>query len=187
MRFAPTQAITYASDVSFTSNGGDTTGRVTATGTCTSPAAPSGAAVTSVSATQISLSWHDNSGNETGFKIERKPCSSGTWSQSAAVAANATSYQNTGLAAATCYAYRVRAYNSCGDSAYSNEASATTHVNFCDVPGTDSSWPYVNAIYQRGITTGCRTGTGCIYYCPIASVTRAQMAVFLVRAFGIPL
>jgi hypothetical protein len=187
MRFAPTQAITYASDVSFTSNGGNTTGRVTATGTCSSLTAPSGATATSVSAAQINLSWQDNSGNETGFKIERKPCSSGTWSQIASVAANVTSYQDTGLAAATCYAYRVRAYNGCGDSAYSNEATAATQgtpASFCDVPRTDPMWPYVIAIYQQGITAGCRTGAGCVYYCPNDSMTRAQMAKFICKAAG---
>ena len=39
---------------------------------------------------------------------------------------NTTSYQNTGLIAATSYSYRVRAYDSTGNSAYSNTASATT-------------------------------------------------------------
>ncbi len=37
-----------------------------------------------------------------------------------------TSYQNSGLSDSTTYFYRVRAYNSAGDSPYSNEASATT-------------------------------------------------------------
>jgi len=40
--------------------------------------------------------------------------------------AGAASYSDTGLAAGTTYHYRVYAYNSGGDSDYSNEASATT-------------------------------------------------------------
>ena len=75
---------------------------------------------------QINLSWSDNSANETGFKIERSPTGSGSWTQIATVGANVTSYQNTGLACGTTYYYRTRAYNSGGDSSYSNTASATT-------------------------------------------------------------
>ncbi len=42
------------------------------------------------------------------------------------VGANSTSYQNTSLSSSTSYSYRVRGYNSNGDSGYSNTASATT-------------------------------------------------------------
>jgi ferredoxin len=185
IRFCPTIVGSHGCHVWFVSNANSIDGNLQGRGTCASPAAPSGLTVTSVSSSQINFSWQDNSTDETGFKIERRICSSGAWSQSAAVGANVTAYQDPGLAAATCYAYRVRAYNSCGNSAYSNEASATTiRTVFCDVSSTDSSWPYVNAIYQRGITTGCRSGSGCVYYCPNDSITRAQMAVFLCRAAG---
>ncbi len=90
------------------------------------PAAPSNLKATSVSTSQINLAWTDNAGNETGFKVERKTGSGGAWGQVATPGANATSWSNTGLAAATTYYYRVRATNAGGDSAYSNEASATT-------------------------------------------------------------
>src|SRR5262249_42204285 len=40
--------------------------------------------------------------------------------------ANVTSYQDTGLQAASTYTYRVRATNAGGDSAYSNPATAIT-------------------------------------------------------------
>jgi hypothetical protein len=90
------------------------------------PAAPSGLSATAASSSQINLAWTDNSSNETGFKIERKTGASGTWSQITTTAAGVTSYSNTGLAASTQYYYRVRATNATGDSAYSNEANATT-------------------------------------------------------------
>ena len=41
---------------------------------------------------------------------------------------------------------------------------------------------YVNAVAEAGITVGC----GCGNDCPNAGITNAQMAVYLVRAFGIP-
>jgi predicted phage tail protein len=75
------------------------------------------------SPTRIDLSWRDNSGNESGFRIERKT-GSGSWSQIATVGANGTGFSDTGLSASTTYTYRVRSYNAGGASAYSNETSA---------------------------------------------------------------
>ena len=92
----------------------------------TPPAAPINLAATAVSTSQINLSWNDNANNETGFKLERWTGSA--WAQIAQLAANVTSYSNTGLAAGTTYSYRVYAYNSAGSSTSSNSASATTQV-----------------------------------------------------------
>jgi len=52
---------------------------------------------------------------------------------------------------------------------------------FTDV--TDSSFLNdINWLYYAGITTGCGSGL----YCPLANVSRAQMASFLVRALDLP-
>jgi oligosaccharide reducing-end xylanase len=93
--------------------------------TGTVPTAPSSLGSTVASSSQINLSWFDNSNNETGFKIERKT-GAGAYAQIATVAANITTYNNTALTASTAYTYRVRANNATGDSAYSNETTATT-------------------------------------------------------------
>jgi hypothetical protein len=90
------------------------------------PLAPSGLSANAVSNSQINLSWTDNSSDETGFEIERKTGAGGTWAQIATPAANATSYSDTALTASTQYYYRILAVNSSGDSASSNECSATT-------------------------------------------------------------
>jgi predicted phage tail protein len=93
------------------------------------PAAPANLAATAVSSSQINLTWADNDATEQGFKIER--CSGAgcsNFAQIAAVGANVTSYSNTGLAASTSYSYRVRAYNTAGDSGYSNTASGVTQA-----------------------------------------------------------
>ncbi len=90
------------------------------------PSAPSGLSATATSSFDIYLSWTDNSSNESGFRIERKTGASGTYSEIATVGADTTSYGDTGLQPATSYTYRVRAFNSVGDSSYSNEATATT-------------------------------------------------------------
>ncbi len=98
------------------------------------PAAPSNLAAAAVSNSQINLTWTDNAGNETGFKIERK-AAGGSFTQIAIVGANAAAYSDTGLSTGITYTYRVRAYNSVGDSAYCTEASAVTGVT----PTTPSS------------------------------------------------
>ncbi len=54
---------------------------------------------------------------------------------------------------------------------------------FADVPAGYWAAGWIEALYHEGITTGC--GTSPLRYCPEDSVTRAQMAAFLVRAFGL--
>lgn len=51
---------------------------------------------------------------------------------------------------------------------------------FSDVLPTHPFWPFVEAIFREGLTTGCTTGTP-PSYCPDEEVTRAQMAIFLLR------
>ncbi|MFA6054863.1 MAG: S8 family serine peptidase [Thermodesulfovibrionales bacterium] len=87
---------------------------------------PSNLSASAISKSRIDLSWQDNSSNETGFKIERKKASDASYIIIAEVGSNVTSYSDTGLSAGTKYSYRIKAYNSSGESSYSNEASATT-------------------------------------------------------------
>jgi FG-GAP-like repeat/S-layer homology domain len=54
---------------------------------------------------------------------------------------------------------------------------------FSDVPVTYWAADWIEQLYVEGITTGC--GTGPLRYCPNNSVTRAQMAVFMMRTFGL--
>jgi PKD repeat protein len=92
----------------------------------TPPSPPSDLLATALSATTTSLAWTDNSSDETGFKIERKTGASGTYSQVALQGMNLNFFNDSALTASTQYCYRVRATNSAGDSAYSNESCATT-------------------------------------------------------------
>ncbi|HEX9263034.1 MAG TPA: fibronectin type III domain-containing protein, partial [Candidatus Binatia bacterium] len=73
------------------------------------------------------LAWTDNASNEAGFKIER--CSGANctnFSQIATAGVNVRNYSNTGVKRNTTYQYRVRAFNSSGNSSYSNTGGATT-------------------------------------------------------------
>lgn len=53
-------------------------------------------------------------------------------------------------------------------------------TSFADVPGNYWSWGYIERLYAAGITGGCGVGL----YCPEATVTRGQMAVFLERGMN---
>ncbi len=111
-----------------------------ATTTVTLPAAPSALSATAASSTQINLAWTDNSNNEDGFRIERcQNAGCSTFTEIATVGTNVVSYQNTGLTAGTTYQYRVRAYNTAGNSGYSNTASATTTVTLPAAPSALSA------------------------------------------------
>ncbi len=92
----------------------------------TPPSFPSNLSISTSTCSSIGISWQDNSNNETGFKIERKTGTAGIWSQIATTTANIASCSNTGLSANTTYYNRVRAYNSAGNSNYSNETGLTT-------------------------------------------------------------
>jgi len=91
-----------------------------------SPETPTGLNAVAVSSNQINLSWTYNSNKEAGFKIERKTGTGGTYNEIADVLANITAYSDTGRTPGTTYYYKIRAYNFVGDSAYGNEANATT-------------------------------------------------------------
>jgi hypothetical protein len=52
---------------------------------------------------------------------------------------------------------------------------------FDDVPTSYWAASWIEQLYNEGITSGCGGGN----FCPNASVTRAQMAVFLARAFDL--
>ena len=56
----------------------------------------------------------------------------------------------------------------------------TLHVggSFDDVASSDPFYRYIETIFHFGVTGGC----GAPGYCPASSVTRAQMAVFLLKA-----
>ena len=54
---------------------------------------------------------------------------------------------------------------------------------FADVPVSHWAAPWIEQMYHDGITNGCASNP--LRFCPDSSLTRDQMAVFLVRAFNL--
>ncbi|MDD5224893.1 MAG: SUMF1/EgtB/PvdO family nonheme iron enzyme, partial [bacterium] len=111
------------------------TGEVNAaTGAC--PAAPANLQAAAVSASQVDLTWSDNSSDESGFQVERKRGAGGEYFPIYASSAGVTNWSDSGLGGgpeSETYFYRVSAYYPGGHSAYSNETAATVPAG--------TSWP----------------------------------------------
>ena len=123
---------TYYIGVSAFSGSSSYTLTVTAEGgtpTPQPPAAPSNLTATATSTTSIRLNWTDNSSDEAEFRIEQKVGAS--FVDIGSAPANATTFNVAGLSPGQTATFRIRARNGNGDSAYSNEATATT----ASVPG----------------------------------------------------
>ena len=67
-------------------------------------------------------------------------------------------------------------------SGYNPPACNPASPPFQDVPATSPFCPFIQELSVRGITGGCAPG----FYCPDASISRGQMAVFLSRTFALP-
>ena len=97
------------------------------------PTSPQNLQATTMSSSQINLSWTtptNNGGSPiTGYGIERSTDAGTSWS-TIVTSINSTTYSNTGLLPSTTYAYKVSAHNWFpGTSSESNSASAATSAS----------------------------------------------------------
>jgi len=97
------------------------------------PAAPAGVTATG-GANQVTVSWAAVSG-ATSYNIYWSTLSGVTKTTGTKIASVATPYAHTGLSANSTYYYIVTAVNSAGESAASNQASATTAAVAGSAPG----------------------------------------------------
>ena len=65
---------------------------------------------------------------------------------------------------------------------YSPPGLGNSGSGFADVDPVWVTAPWIKQLAAEGITQGCGNGN----YCPLAPVSRQHMAIFLVRAFGLP-
>jgi hypothetical protein len=89
------------------------------------PKAPSNLSVT-IEAGFVSLRWEDNSNNETGFQVARRP-GTGTYSVIQLTHGNTTTWDDypPDMQFGTTYTYKVRSTTSFYASKYSNEVTIT--------------------------------------------------------------
>lgn len=102
-------------------------------------AAPANLVATASGDTLVDLSWTDQSDNEDGFVIERKVQGDSAFAVVDSTAANSTTFADMTVSSNTTYVYRVYAYNADLNSAYSNEATATTAPGANDPPAAPGS------------------------------------------------
>lgn len=101
---------------------------------CSAIGPPQQLTAAAVSETEVVLEWIDASDNETAFLIERSLTFNGGYEQVAEAGANATTYNDAGLAPQTAYYYRIRSANAQDTSIYSNKAFVFTTVVGLDGP-----------------------------------------------------
>jgi hypothetical protein len=120
------------------------------------PARPTKLKATALSSGQISLTWQNNSANETGFTIERSTDGI-NFSPVSAIGAYLHSYTDGGLSPSTRYFYQVIATNAAGASPASNTAFARTQASNLPVgwSDTDIGGPAFpgSASYKNGVFT----------------------------------
>jgi len=93
--------------------------------TANTPAVPANLNASYVSVNRVELEWTDMSDNESGFEIQ-KAISNSEFAKVTDVDANITYYTDYTVGENTEYAYRVRAFNSDGYSAFSNVIELVT-------------------------------------------------------------
>ncbi|WP_299156214.1 GEVED domain-containing protein [uncultured Tenacibaculum sp.] len=124
----------------------------------TAPSAPSSLAAASIAQTTLTLNWTGSTDNVgvTGYDVYRGATKLGSTT-------SATTYNVTGLTAATAYTFSVKAKDAAGNvSASSNVVNATTlgaSVTYCTYKGT-TSYEWIDYVSYGGITnaTGANGG-----------------------------
>lgn len=122
-------------------------------------------AATSISASQINLTWSDNSTNETGFIVQRTLDSQpNNYVTVAVLPANTTSFSDVGLAAATAYRYRVFAVGPQGVSNAAVPATFSVATQSATEPftlmATASTQPASLATFWQEDFNSCALPTG---------------------------
>jgi len=118
---------TYSYRVRATNNVTSSTFTSAATANTILPVDPTSPTATTISASQVQVTWTDASSNEDGFRLERcSGASCSSFAQIAEVGAGTTLYQDNSVTLGNSYTYRIVAFNVSGTSAFTPTVTATT-------------------------------------------------------------
>ncbi|OHB27078.1 MAG: hypothetical protein A2X84_02140 [Desulfuromonadaceae bacterium GWC2_58_13] len=156
---------------------------ITATAATQSPPAPTGLSADTVNTTRVNLSWTDNSGSETGYRVRRCPGSSCSdfADLGALLAADTQSYQDSSVCEGQTYTYQLRAEKDDGpvwQTTWAGPAEATANAK--SAPSAlaaarasevqiDLSWTDADSDETGFAIERCQ-GDGCSDFAEIATV-----------------
>jgi hypothetical protein len=131
--------------------------------------------------TSPTLSWNPSNGAD-GYQYCIDTANNGMCDTAWIPTGTSTSIDLSGLANNRTYYWQVHAVNTDGYTEADEGAwwsFTARNQTFADVPIDHQFWAQIEAFYSAGITTGC--GVSPLIFCPDQPVTRAAMAVFLLR------
>ncbi len=151
--------------------------------TTAKPAAPSEVKAVSTSASQVKITWKDNSDSETGFRILRSLYSNRRFTPVAETSANTNMYYDNTVAAGVHYYYKVEAFSTAG-SAESAVADVTTNtrVYFTDTNNVPWAKDAIENLAGMGVINGINGSKS--LFGPNNTISKAEFAAMVVRAFG---
>ena len=117
------------------------------------PSAPNRLSATGTTPSQITLSWADSAHDNKGYLIQQSTDGM-NFTQVGTAPANATSFSVTGLQPGTTYSFRMCAFNSVGNSAFTGTATATTPATAAPAALTSHRASAGRAAFSR--STVCR-------------------------------
>jgi fibronectin type 3 domain-containing protein len=103
-----------------------------------SPVPPENLTYSELSSRSVRISWSDQSDDESGFRLQRSPSSNFGLVDTVTLESNVTTYQDINLLPSTDYFYRIVAFNSVGDSDFSNTLELHTPDDVVDLPAPTS-------------------------------------------------
>lgn len=137
------------------------------------PEAPNALIGNRVNGTSVNLSWTHGGELEDGFTIERKLASATDFEQVGQTSVNTTTYTNTAIEASETYEYRVAAFNTTGNSDYSNiltiEAVKETDILSFSLPEQTGS-AMINSA-NRTVEIEVATGTDASSLAPVIALS----------------
>jgi hypothetical protein len=144
------------------------------------PLAPTEVSAVSFSSSTIKLRWKDNSDDESGFEIFRKPQFSDKFTSIAKMNADTTEFTDTNLRDGLTFTYKIAAYNAAG-SAESSPVTAKTieRLSFNDLGSVSWAKEAIENLSGMGVTKGISE----TLYKPNNTVTKAEFTAMVVRAF----